>query len=173
MQLDKVRLHQLNKNTMAEQKNINNEKIKVAIVNGKNLPVGLKHCIALSKFIRGKDIDLAIKQLGEVTTMKRAIPMAGEIPHRRGMMSGRYPVKGAGEFIRLLKSLKSNAIAKELELEKYTVHAIPNNASRPYKRFGQGRMKRSHVTIKLIPKELSKKEIKKQKTQKNNEEKKK
>ncbi len=134
------------------------EKEKTAIVNGKNLPVGLKHAIALSKFIRGKDMDIAIKQLEEVVKMKRAIPMAGEIPHRRNMNktsgSGRYPVKGAGEFIRLLKSLKSNAIVKEIELEKYAVHAIPNNASRPYKRFGQGRMKRSHVTIKLIVKKV-------------------
>jgi ribosomal protein L22 len=132
---------------------------KTAIVNGKNLPVGLKHAIALSKFIRGKDIDVAIKQLEDVARMRMAIPMAGEIPHRRGMNktsgSGRYPVKGAGEFIRLLKSLKANAIVKEIELEKYVVHAIPNNASRPYKRFGQGRMKRCHVTIKLIAKKIN------------------
>lgn len=141
---------------------------KIAIVNGRNLSVGLKHAIALSKFIRGKDIDVAIKQLEEVAQMRIAVPMAGEIPHRRNMDktsgSGRYPVKGAKEFIKLLKSLKSNAIVKEIELEKYKVHAIPNNAPRPYKRFGQGRMKRCHVTIQLIPrqnKDLKDKEAKK------------
>jgi len=143
------------------------KEMKTAVVNGRDLHVGLKHAIALSKFIRGKDMDLAIKQLEEVAKMKMAIPMAGEIPHRRNMNkasgSGRYPVKGANEFIRLLKSLKSNAIVKELEIEKYKLHAIPNNAPRPFKRFGQGKMKRCHVSIKLIPKKLNenKKESKK------------
>ncbi|MBS3079243.1 hypothetical protein J4218_03930 [Candidatus Pacearchaeota archaeon] len=142
---------------MAEQKTQLIEKeIKTAVVNGRNLPLGLKYAIALSNFIGKKDIDLAIKQLGEVADMKRAIPMRGEIAHKSGMMSGKYPVKGAKEFIRLLKSLKSNALVKEIELEKYRLHAIPNNAPRPYKKFGQGRMKRCHVTIKLIKRENKK-----------------
>jgi ribosomal protein L22 len=122
-----------------------------AVVNGRNLSVGLKHSIALSGFIRGKNIDSAIEMLEQVVIMKRAVPMKGEIPHRRGMMSGRYPVKGAGIFLKLLKSLKSNAIHNEMEIEKYKLFCVPNVAPRPYKRFGQGRFKRSHVTIKLIP----------------------
>jgi ribosomal protein L22 len=97
--------------------------------------------------------------------MRKAIPMRGEIPHRRGMMSGRYPVKGANEFIKLLKSLKSNALVKEIELEKYQIHAIPNNAPRPYKKFGKGRMKRSHVTIKLIKRAEGKNKTKGKKKQ--------
>ena len=125
-------------------------KTKEAIVNGKNLSIGRKHAVAISNYIRGKDVDRAIYLLEEVTKFKRAIPMKGEIPHRKGMMSGRYPVKGVKIFITLLKSLKSNAIAKELELEKCKIFIIANRASRPYRRFGQGRFKRSHVTIKLI-----------------------
>jgi ribosomal protein L22 len=148
---------------MAEEKT-KIEKKKTAIVNGKDLPVGLKHAIALCNFIRGKDIDTVIPMLEEVTRLKRAIPMRGEIPHRHGMMSGRYPVKGSKEFIILLKSLKSNAIVNELELEKYIIACSSNLASRPYKRFGQGRVKRCHVTIQLIEstkKKKTKKEIKK------------
>ena len=128
---------------------------KQAIVNGRDLPVSLKHAVAICNFIKGKEIDRAIAMLEEVVKMKKPVPMRGEIPHRHGMNkasgSGRYPVKAAGIFIILLKSLKSNAIVNELELEKYKVHAIPNLAPRPYKRFGQGRFKRAHVTIKLIP----------------------
>lgn len=127
------------------------EKKKDAIVNGKDLSVGLKHAIAVSNYIKGKDIDQAIEMLEQVVKMKKAVPMRGEIPHKHGMMSGRYPVKAAGIYIKLLKSLKSNAIHNELELEKFKIHAVPNNAPRPYKRFGNGRFKRSHVTIKLIP----------------------
>jgi len=126
-------------------------KMKEAVVNGQDLRISTKHSIAICNFIRGKDIDVAVKELGEVENMKRAIPMRGEIPHRKGMMSGRYPVKAAGEFIRLLKSLKANAIYHDLELEKYKIACIPNIAARPQKRFGQARFKRTHVQLKLIP----------------------
>lgn len=122
-----------------------------AVVNGKDLSFSPKHAIALCNFIKGKEIDKAIFELEQVATLKKAIPMRGEIPHRRGMMSGRYPTKGAGVFVKLLKSLKSNAMVNEMELEKYKLHAISNLAPRPYRRFGQGRFKRCHVTIKLIP----------------------
>ncbi len=140
---------------IAEEKKNKESKKTEAVVNGKDLHVGRKHAVALCSFIRNKDIDVAIKQLEEVAAMRKAIPMKGEIPHRHDMHqasgSGRYPVKGAKIYIALLKSLKSNALVNELELEKFKIYAMPNRASRPYKRFGQGRMKRSHVLIKLIP----------------------
>src|SRR3989344_5062249 len=83
--------------------------------------------------------------------IRRAVPMKGEIPHRKGdIMSGRYPIKTAGEFIRLLKSLKSNAIVNELESEKYVIFCKANLASRPYRRFGRARFKRTNVQLKLI-----------------------
>jgi ribosomal protein L22 len=131
-----------------------------AVVNGKDLAIGRKHAVAICDFIRNKDIDVAIKDLEDVTKYKRAVPMKGEIPHRHDMHqasgSGRYPVKGAKIYIALLKSLKANALVNELELEKFKIYVMPNRASRPYKRFGQGRMKRSHVLIKLIPKNNNK-----------------
>jgi|APSaa5957512622_1039677.scaffolds.fasta_scaffold41838_1 ribosomal protein L22 len=125
-------------------------KFKEAVVNGRDLRISTKHAIAICNFIKNKDIDVAMKELGEVKTMKRAIPMRGEIPHRKGMMSGRYPIKASEAFIKLLKSLKSNAIYHELELEKLKLAAMPNVASRPQKR-GGARFKRSHVQVKLIP----------------------
>ena len=138
------------------QNSKNSEKSKSAkkteaVVNGKDLPVSIKHAVALCNFIKGKEIDRAISELEEVARLKKAVPMRGEIPHRRGMMSGRYPTKAAGIFIKLLKSLKSNAMVNEMELEKYKLHAIPNLAPRPFRRFGQGRFKRCHVAIKLVP----------------------
>ncbi len=122
-----------------------------AVVNGRNLSAGLKHATAICNMIRGKNIDVAITMLEEVARYKRAIPMRGEIPHRHGMMSGRYPIKATGIYIKLLKSLKSNAIQHELELEKFKIFAMPNVAPRPYRKFGAGRFKRSHVVLKLIP----------------------
>jgi large subunit ribosomal protein L22 len=133
------------------KKKTDEKKKTEAVVNGRNLPVSLKHAIALCNFIRDRDIDRAIGLIEDASKMKIAVPMRGEIPHRKGMMSGRYPQKAAGIILKLLKSLKANAIVNELELEKYKIYCSPNSASRPYRRFGQGRFKRVHLTIKLIP----------------------
>lgn len=123
-----------------------------AVVNGRDLRISTKHSVAVCNFIKNKNIDDALAHLEEVSKMKRAIPMRGEIPHRKGkMMSGRYPLNAVKAFIRLLKSLKANAINHELELEKVKLACMANVASRPMKRFGQGKHKRSHVQIKLIP----------------------
>jgi len=123
-----------------------------AVVNGRDLRISTKHSIAVCNFIRNKNIDIALIELDQVSLKKRAIPMRGEIPHRKGkMMSGRYPINAVKAFTMLLKSLKANAINHELELEKVKIACMPNYASRPATRFGQGRHKRSHVQIKLIP----------------------
>lgn len=122
-----------------------------AVVNISGLPVSTKHSIAICNFIRGKNIDYSIGILEDVQKFKKAVPMKGEIPHRKGkIMSGRYPIKAAGEFIKILKSLRSNAIVNELELEKYVIFCKSNVASRPYKKFGRARFKRTNVQIKLI-----------------------
>ena len=125
-----------------------------AKVNGRSLPISTKHSVALCNFIRNKDIDLAINLLNEVVQMKKPVPMKGEIPHKKGIMSGRYPVKASKEFIKLLNSLKANALYNEIELEKLKLFCKANTASRPYRRFGRTRFKRSHIELKLIPKTI-------------------
>ena len=145
----------------AEVKKDNKPKKNEAIVNGRDQSISIKHAVSICNMIRGKNIDVAIKLVEEVTKYKRAVPMRGEIPHRKGkMMSGRYPIKGSGIILILLKSLKSNAIFLELELEKYVLFCVPNVAPRPFRRFGKGRFKRCHVTLKLIPIVKNKKEKK-------------
>ena len=101
-----------------EEKKVVKAKVKknIAIVTDENIPVSTKDCMAIGKFIRGKKIDVAIKELEEVVKIRRAVPMRGEIPHRHGdMMSGRYPKKAAENFIRLLKSLNANATYNGME----------------------------------------------------------
>ncbi len=122
-----------------------------AVVNGRSLRISTKHSIAVCNFIRDKNVDKAILNLEEVSKMKKPIPMRGEIPHKKGIMSGRYPINAVNAFLTLLKSVKSNAIVNELELEKVKIFCKANVASRPSRRFGQGKHKRSHVQIKLIP----------------------
>jgi len=122
-----------------------------AIVNGKSLPISMKHSVALCNFIKGKEIDKARELLEKASQKKIPVPMKGEIPHKKGIMSGRYPINAINHFIKLIKSLRANALINDIEFEKCKIACKANIASRPYKRFGRGRFKRTHVTIKLIP----------------------
>ena len=120
-----------------------------AIVRGYNLPISTKDSAAICKFIRNKKIEKAIADLENVALHKKAIPMKGEIPHRKGkgISSGRYLNKSVEYFIKLLKSLNANSNANELEGPIIT-QAIANIGKRPYGRFGRTRKKRTHVLIK-------------------------
>ena len=131
-----------------------------AVVNGRNLGISTKHSIAICDFIRNKRADEAIRLLEEVSRIKRAVPMKGEIPHRKGkgMMSGRYPVNASKEFIKLLKQLIANAVVNGIELEKAVIECRANRAPRPMRRFGRFKFKRSHIVLKLkVPEEKKKK----------------
>ncbi len=119
-----------------------------AIVRGRSLPISTKHSIAICRFIKGKKIGECISYLEQVVVGKKAIPMKGEIPHRKGkMMSGRFPKKASEQFIKLLRSLGANANANNLE-EPIISEAVANFASRPYGRFGRTQKKRTHIIIK-------------------------
>jgi len=128
-----------------------------AVVNAKSVPISTKHSMAICRFIKGKTIEKAIKDLEPVLIKKVAVPMKGEIPHRKGkMMSGRYPQKAVGHFITLLKSLEANAAVNELD-EPVIVEAIANLAPRPFGRFGKTKKKRTHVRLKCVEKKEDKK----------------
>jgi len=138
------------KEKKTEKKSEKKVKRTEAVVYGKDLPISTKHCIAICNFIKGKKIDEAVHLLGEVLTMKKAVPMKGEIPHRKGrIMSGRYPINAIKGFVKLLKQLAANATVNELELEKVKIECKADRASRPYRRFGNKRFKRTHVMLKL------------------------
>ena len=85
------------------------EKIKKdeAVVRGASIPISTKDSVAICRFIKKKSIEKAIADLGEVLKFRKAVPLKGEIPHRKGkgMMSGRYPVNAAKHFIKMLKIL--------------------------------------------------------------------
>jgi ribosomal protein L22 len=136
-----------------EKKETTEKKIKKteAIVNGRDLPISKKHSMAICDWIRGKRIETAILMLEDVVKMKRAVPMKGEIPHRKGrIMSGRYPINASKVFIKMLRQLSANAANNEMEVEEGIIVCHADRASRPYKRFGNMRFKRTHVELKLI-----------------------
>lgn len=126
-----------------------------AVVNAKSLPISTKYSMAICRFIKNKKIGNAIVDLEQVIVKKKAVPMKGEIPHKKGkgMMSGRYPKKTSEHFVKLLKSLLANANANEID-NPIIVEAVANLAQRPYGRFGRTRKKRTHV--RLVTKEKKK-----------------
>jgi len=126
-------------------------------VNGKSLPISTKYAISICKFIKNKKIENALKDLQEVAAHKKAVPMRGEIPHRKGkIMSGRFPKNASEHFIVLLKSLLSNANNHDVE-EPIIVKAIANFAPRPFGRFGKVKRKRTHIRIVAKNKKFIKK----------------
>ena len=127
-----------------------------AFVNETSIPISTKHSIAICKFIKGKKIEDAINNLEQVVLKKKAVPMKGEIPHRKGMMSGRYPKKAAEHFIKVLKRLAANAIVNGLE-NPVIAETIANFGSRPYGKFGRVRKKRTHLKITVKEKKEEKK----------------
>ncbi|MDE1848613.1 MAG: hypothetical protein KGH55_01115 [Nanoarchaeota archaeon] len=133
-----------------------------AVVNSLNAHLSAKTSAAVCKFIVGKTINRAMDDLKDVLSMKRAIPMKGEIPHRKGkgMMAGRFPKNASKHFIKMLKTLEGNANVNGIE-SPVIVEAIANIGERPYGQFGRIRRKRAH--IKIIAKNKIKKESRERK----------
>lgn len=151
-----------------KDKEVKEEKIKKeikkkpkseAVVNSFNAHLSAKTSAAVCRFIKNKNIDKAIEDLEDVIAQKKAVPMKGEIPHRKGknMMAGRYPKNAAEHFIKLLKTLAGNSNVNGIE-EPIIVRAIANIGERPYGQLGAIKRKRTH--IKIISKSKAKKEIK-------------
>lgn len=121
-----------------------------AMVNGYSLHMSTKTAMAICRYIRRKEIRKAIQDLEEVTKLRKAVPMKGEIPHRKGIGPGRYPVRASKIFLNLLKNLAANSDVNKLD-NPVIFESVANIASRPYGKFGSVRSKRTH--IKLVAKE--------------------
>ncbi|MBU2496873.1 MAG: hypothetical protein KJ767_02340 [Nanoarchaeota archaeon] len=125
---------------------------------GKNYAISKKHSIAICDFIRGKTITEAIALLEKVRQKRIAVPMKGEIPHKKGMAGGRYPVKASLYFIKLLKNLKGNASVKNLDADTTIIKtAIANKGVKGVRSGRRGRTgKNTHVTLTAEGKEVIK-----------------
>ncbi len=142
------------KEKIEEEKKEEKQKLKKdeAIVRGMGLHASKKHSMYVCSFIKNKSIDRAIDDLIEVTKFKKIVPFKGEIPHRKGkgIMAGRYPIKTAKLFIKLLKGLRGNAMVNNLDLDKIQiVMANASWATRPMR--SEGRLgKRTNVLLKAM-----------------------
>jgi len=129
-------------------------------INVKGVPISTKYSMSICRFIKHKSIEKAIADLEEVIQLRKAVPMKGEIPHKKGkIMAGRFPERASKHFIVLLKSLLGNANNHDVD-EPIIIEAIPNMGSRPYGKHGIKR-KRTHIIIRARSKKLNNKKKKK------------
>ena len=96
---------------------------------GREIPCSPKHAENVVRAIKGMTVDKAKAYLEEVVALKRAVPFLTEnhkVHHRRGQGfgPGAYPVKAAGEVLKVLLNVENNAEYKGLEKDDLIiVHA--------------------------------------------------
>ena len=103
---------------------------------GKELHISKKHAFEISSAIKGMKLDDARDFLEQVVELKRAVPYrryTRNIPHKKGMCTGRYPQKAAKEFLRVLKNLESNATYKGLDQENMRITRIATKKGHTYR----------------------------------------
>ena len=106
-----------------------------------------KHAREAAKAIKGLTLEKARDYMLSVIAKERAIPFGrfkNQVGHRSdpGMMSGRYPEKTAGEFIKLLDNLESNAEYKGMDMDRLKIINATTHKGVVLKRFiprAQGR----------------------------------
>jgi large subunit ribosomal protein L22 len=85
---------------------------------GKELHISRKQAHEIATAIKGMNLEIAQKFLENVAILKQAVPYKRfnrNVPHKRGMCSGRYPQKAAKEFLKVIKNAQSNATYKGLD----------------------------------------------------------
>jgi large subunit ribosomal protein L22 len=121
---------------------------------GKDLPISPKVSIEICNFIRHKELDKAISILHRVQNKVQAIPYkrfpnaAGHKPGK-GMAAGRYPIKAATEFLKLLENAKANASNQGLSGTLKITHIAAQRANEPYRNRAKERVtfKRTHLEV--------------------------
>jgi large subunit ribosomal protein L22 len=155
------------------------DKENVVKTVGRDITLSPKQAVEICKFVKGMNTEKARNILEKVKEKKIAIPFTRATQgagHKRGMSSGKFPLKGAIEFIKLIKQLEANAQNKGLGSNLTIIHACSQRASEPmhYGRKRRVQMKRSHVELAAIEIEEKKakqprKENKKEKEHKTEE----
>jgi len=131
-----------------------------------NIAVSTKHSIVISNFLRYKNTAFAKSFLEDVIKKRKAVPFTRfnrDTGHKRGMAAGRYPVKAAAEFLRLIKSVEANAQGKGLNTSSLKiVKILANKAAIPVTGGRQrSATKRSHIEVVVAEGKVTKRNDKK------------
>ncbi|MDV4342332.1 50S ribosomal protein L22 [Methanoculleus sp. YWC-01] len=139
----------------------------VARAKANELPVSPKHSIEIARFIRKMTTTEAKAYLADVVALKKAIPFKRfnrNVAHKRGLQkwpAGRYPVKAAEAYIRLLESVEKNAEYIGLDVENLRIDHVAANTGRGLRAFfprAMGRAtpkRRETVNIEIVVTEVA------------------
>ncbi|MBS3162690.1 50S ribosomal protein L22 [Candidatus Woesearchaeota archaeon] len=137
----------------------------IATARGVNLGISTKFAMEIARFVRGKSLVKAKKELNGVLEQKIAVPFKRynfDLGHKRGASGpGRYPIKATKEILLLIESAEANAENKGLDKELLVVQNVIANKGTTQVRAGRKRArhaKRTHVQVILIEKEKKKEE---------------
>lgn len=100
---------------------------KTSKAMGKELHISKKHAHEIASTLTGMKLNAARGFLENVVELKQAVPYkryTRNVPHRKGMCTGRYPQKAAKEFLKVLKNAESNATYKGLDSENLKITHI-------------------------------------------------
>ncbi len=139
----------------------------VARAKANELPVSPKHSIEIARFIKNMTTSEAKAYLADVVALKKAIPFKRfnrNVAHKRGLSkwpAGRYPVKAAEAYIRLLESVEKNAEYIGLDTENLRIDHVAANTGRGLRAFfprAMGRAtpkRRETVNIEIVVTEVA------------------
>ena len=123
---------------------------------GKELHISKKHAREICSTIKGMMVDDAREFLENVSALKQAVPYKRykrNIPHRKGMCTGRYPQKAAKDFLRVLKNAENNARYKGLDSENLRISHITTKTGHTFRGIfprAQGRTTpKNHETVSV------------------------
>lgn len=107
-------------------------------------PISPKEAAEVARELRGKMLQEAIKYLERVIALKEPVPLRRynkKVAHKRGLVDragipiGRYPVKVAKYYLKLLKSVQNNAETKGLDPERLKIVHIASHKGMTIKRW--------------------------------------
>ncbi len=137
---------------------------KTVRIMAKNSPVSLKYSIELLREMKGQKVDKMEKFLQRIIERKDFLPLRKyrkKVAHRRGeaksfTKTGKYPVRLAKVFLKILANLRANADYKGLDANSLLIcHCFASEGFRRYSGQSQGRIsgkrrRRKATHIELI-----------------------
>lgn len=112
---------------------------------GRNLDVSAKDSRELCHALQGMTIQNARKYLENVIALKQVVPYTRhvkEVPHHKGIATGRWPKKAAGRILKVIESAKANAEQIGKDEEGLVIQLI--NTSRGNLKSGYGGKRSMH-----------------------------
>ncbi|VVB89113.1 50S ribosomal protein L22 [uncultured archaeon] len=123
---------------------------------GKELHISKKHAHEISSALKGMKLNDAKGFLEGVSALKTAVPYrryVRNIPHRKGMCTGRYPQKAAKEFLKVLENAENNARYKGIDSENLKIIHVNTKKGHTYRGAfprAQGRATpKNHETVSI------------------------